>query len=129
MLFQASSKVLVSLDMLPVGWLELGSVLQDLQGVLGVLAPGVLAGPECADRQGVIREREGRVADREAEELVKGWLVATWIVLVASFNPGVFQGTREVVGIADGCGSSSLTAQSVSPAAARQEAIVSVKAW
>ena len=83
------------------GWLELGSVLQDLQGVLGVLAPGVLAGPECADRQGVIREREGWVADREGEELVKGWLVATWIVLVASFNPGVFQGTREVVGIAD----------------------------
>ena len=30
---------------------------------------------------------------------------------------------------AEGCGSSSLTAQSVSPAAARQEAIGSVKAW
>ena len=29
----------------------------------------------------------------------------------------------------DGCGSSSLAAQSVSPAAARQEAIGSVKAW
>ena len=31
--------------------------------------------------------------------------------------------------IYDGCGSSSLAAQSVSPAAARQEAIGSVKAW
>ena len=31
--------------------------------------------------------------------------------------------------IIDGCGSSSLTAQSVYPAAARQEAIGSVKAW
>jgi hypothetical protein len=29
----------------------------------------------------------------------------------------------------EGCGSSSLAAQSVSPAAARQEAIGSVKAW
>ena len=100
-LFQASSKVFVSLDMLPVGWLELGSMLQDLQGVLSVLAPSVLAGPECTDRQRVMRERKGRVADREGEELVKGWPVAAWMVLVASFNPGIFQGTREVVGIAD----------------------------
>ena len=41
---------------------------------------------------------------------------------------GDFPGrARELV--FEGCGSSSLAAQSVSPAAARQEAIGSVKAW
>ena len=38
-------------------------------------------------------------------------------------------GVKDVAVIPDGCGSSSLAAQSVSSAAARQEAIGSVKAW
>ena len=87
--------------MLPVGWLELGSTLQEPYGAVSVLVPSVLTGLKCALRKGIIREREGRVADRDGKKLVKGWLVAAWMVLIASFNPGIFQSTREVVGVAD----------------------------
>ena len=42
---------------------------------------------------------------------------------------GVMQNCERRLAMLNGCGSSSLAAQSVSPAAARQEAIGSVKAW
>ena len=53
---------------------------------------------------------------------------------IRSAAPGRFFGLKAAIPDADGrldqgCGSSSLAAQSVSPAAARQEAIGSVKAW
>ena len=73
--------------MLPVGWLELGSTLQEPHGAVSVPVPSVLTGLECALRKGIIRERERRVADRDGKKLVKGWLVAAWMVLIVLVQP------------------------------------------
>ncbi len=67
----------------------------------GVLAPSVLTGLECTLRQGRIREREGRVADRDGMKLVKRWLIAAWMVPTASFNPGIFQSKCQVIRVFD----------------------------